>query len=66
MAKASKMFAGCGKGTTQRTQYGKETMRQIIRQCRESGRETGDSIRILRAVSEGMADVPADRHGAKR
>lgn len=65
MAKASKMFTGCGKRTTQRPQYGKETMRQIIRQCREAGGK-GDSIRILRAVSERLADLPADRHGAKR
>lgn len=64
MAKASKMF-NCGKRTTQRTQYGKETMRQIIRQCREAGGES-DSIRILRAVSEGLADVQTNKHGAKR
>lgn len=65
MAKASKMF-NCGKGTTQRPQYGKETMRQIIRQCREAGGETGDSIRILRAVYTGLADVQTNKHGAKR
>ena len=60
------MFAGCGKGTTQRLQYSKETMRQIIRQCREAGGGTGDGLRVFRAVSKGLADVQTDRHGAKR
>jgi hypothetical protein len=66
MAKASKMFTYGGKGTTQKPQYGKEAARQIIRQCREAGGKTGDSIRIFRAVSEGMADVRTNKHGAKR
>lgn len=53
MAKASKMFTYGGKGTTQKPQYGKETTRQIIRQCRKEGANSceSDVLRVYRAAT---------------